>query len=157
MAGATNQESPTSRCQFSSMLSWRSGSVWLVYLWKIALLIFSFSPFWTKRDSRTAFWNTAWSICWPEAFNCNFQEAIDPPFLFTRMIVLTLWNLPWLSNSDGSSGRKYPSTVTKGKSLPKFASEKESVTSRKSSAVLLLRQDKISPDMQFSFFKYCFP
>ena len=61
--GRNEQESPRSRCQFTSMFCGESGSAWFVYLERIALLNLSFSPFWKKMDSSTARWISGWSIC----------------------------------------------------------------------------------------------
>ena len=61
--GRNEQESPRSRCQFTSMFCGESGSAWFVYLERIALLSLSFSPFWKKMDSSTARWISGWSIC----------------------------------------------------------------------------------------------
>lgn len=109
--GRNEQESPRSRCQFTSMFCGESGSAWFVYLERIALLSLSFSPFWKKMDSSTARWISGWSICWPAALKCNLHSATEPQFLLTPTIALTFWNLPSSSSNEGSSGRKCPSTV----------------------------------------------
>lgn len=106
--GCNEQESPRSRCQFTSMFCGESGSAWFVYLGRIALISLSFSPFWKKMDSSTARWIRGWSICWPAALKCNLHSATEPQFLLTPTIALTFWNLPSSSSNGGFFRKKVP-------------------------------------------------